>query len=129
MSIESTRNTMLAYWEKHDSKYLAEDAVFTDTSSGQETKGREAISQMLHYFYHIAFDATMDVKNTIFADGQAVVEGDFVGKHIGEFAGIPASGKSVRVPMCVTYDLEGDQVKRGRIYLQASVLMQQLGAK
>jgi hypothetical protein len=40
---------------------------------------------MLNYVYHVAFDATGETKNTIFADGKAVVEGDFVGKHIGEF--------------------------------------------
>jgi hypothetical protein len=36
--------------------------------------------------------------------GRRHVKGDFVGKHIGEFAGIPATGKDVRVPLCVVYD-------------------------
>jgi predicted ester cyclase len=56
-----------------------------------------------------------------------MVEGDFVGKHIGEFAGIPATGKDVRVPICVVYDLENDQIKRGRVYFEMPALMQQLG--
>ena len=33
--------------------------------------------------------------------GQAVGEFDFVGKHIGEFGGIAATGREVRVPYCI----------------------------
>ena len=61
------------------------------------------------------------------AENNAVVEGYLVGKHIGEFAGIPATGKDVRVPMCIVYDVEGEYIQRARIYMQMSVLMAQLG--
>jgi hypothetical protein len=73
------------------------------------------------------FDADAVIKNTIFADSKAVLEADFVGKHIGEFADIPATNKQVRVPLCVVYDLENDQIKRGRVYFEMPVLLQQLG--
>jgi len=43
--------------------------------------------------------------NTVFGDGHAFTEGYLVGKHVGEFAGIPASGKDVRIPMCASYDV------------------------
>ncbi len=56
-----------------------------------------------------------------------MVEGDFVGKHIGEFAGIPATGKDVCVPLCVVYDLVNDQIKQGRVYFEMPALLQQLG--
>lgn len=82
---------------------------------------------MLNYFYHIAFDAVAPADNTIFSDGKAMVEGHFVGKHIGEFAGIPATNKDVNVPICVVYDLENDKISRGRVYFEMPVLMQQLG--
>ena len=49
------------------------------------------------------------------------------GKHIGEFAGIPATGKQVRVPLTVVYDVANGRISRGRIYLIVPVLMQQLG--
>ena len=45
-----------------------------------------------------------------------MMEGHVTGKHIGEFAGIPATGKEIRVPICVSYDLEDDKIQRARIY-------------
>jgi len=131
MSAETTREVMTKYFnsEHSDASMLADDVVFTIMGTGQEHRGKEGVLGMLNYFYHIAFDATADTKNTIFADQQAVIEGDFIGKHIGEFAGIPATGKDVRVPLCVVYDLENDQIKRGRVYFEMPALLQQLGMR
>ena len=131
MSIESTRDTMLRYFnsEHSDVSLLAEDAVFAVMATGQENQGREGVLGMLNYFYHIAFDATATPSVTLFTENNALWEGEFVGKHIGEFAGIPATGKDVRVPLAVVYDLENDQIKRGRIYFEMPVLFQQLGIK
>ncbi|HEU5103604.1 MAG TPA: ester cyclase [Roseiflexaceae bacterium] len=129
MSVESTYKTMMAYARSHDTSFVAEDAVFTDISTGGETKGRPAIAQSLDYFFHQTFDAHPELTNLIAADGQATIEGYVVGKHTGEFAGIPATGKYVRVPIAVVYDLEDDQIKRARVYLMINVLLQQLGVQ
>jgi len=130
MSVESTQATMMRYFnsEHGDVSMMAEDVVFTIMASGQEHGGREGVMGMLNYFYHVAFDATATTRTTLFGESNAMIEGEFVGKHIGEFAGIPATGKSVSVPICVVYDLEHDQIKRGRVYFEMPVLLQQLGA-
>ena len=129
MSVESTREVMTKYFDSghSDVSMMADDVVFTIMSTRQEHRSPDGVLQMLNYFYHVAFDATAETKNIIFADGKAVIEGDFVGKHIGEFAGIKATNKHVRVPMCVVYDLENDQIKQGRVYFEMPVLLQQLG--
>ena len=115
------------YFESHDTKYLAEDTVFINMNSGELTVGREAVGKMLHYIYHLAFDAHAEITNTIVTDDKAVLEANFVGKHIGEFAGVPATGKNVKVPLCVSYDLdENGLIKVARIYMLESVMMQQL---
>ena len=56
-----------------------------------------------------------------------MLEADFVGKHIGEFAGIPATNRDVQVPLCVVYDLDNNQITQGRIYFEMPALFQQLG--
>src|SRR6266498_1323778 len=120
MSVESTREVMNTYFSSAHSDVSM-------MAAGDETKTPAGVLAMLHNFYHVAFDATADIKNTAFDDGKALVEGDVVGKHIGEFAGIPATGKDIHVPICVVYDLEHDQIKRARVYLEMPVLLQQLG--
>lgn len=129
MSVESTREVMTRYFnsEHSDVSVMADDVVFTIMATGQTHRGPEAVLGMLNYFYHFAFDATAETNNSIFADGKAVFEGDFVGRHIGEFAGIPATNKDVRVPIAVIYDLENDQITQGRVYFEMPALMQQLG--
>ncbi len=129
MSVDSTRETMTRYFNSAhgDVSMLAEDVVFTVMATGQEHRGRDGVMSMLTYFYHVAFDATAITRVTLFGERNAMVEGDFVGKHIGEFAGIPATGKDVNVPLCVVYDLENDQITRGRVYFEMPALLQQLG--
>lgn len=115
------------YFETHDPKYLVEDTVFINMNSSELTIGREAVGKMLHFIYHVAFDAHAEITNTIISGKKAVLEANFIGKHIGEFAGIPATGKNVKVPLCVTYDLEENGlIKVARVYMLESVMMQQL---
>ena len=129
MSSESTRAVIKRYIESNhsDLSMMADDVVFTDMNTGQEHRGVEGVRQMLNWIYHVAFDAHAETRNIVVSDQHAVLEADFVGKHIGEFAGIPATNKTVRVPLCVTYDLENDRIKRGRIYMAAGAMMRQLG--
>jgi steroid delta-isomerase-like uncharacterized protein len=106
---------------------MADDVVFTVMASWQEAHGPEGVLGLLNYFYHVAFDATAENTIEVIEDGKAVWDGYFVGKHIGEFAGVPATGKEVRVPLCVVYELEDAQIKQARIYFEMPVLLQQLG--
>ena len=127
MTIEQTRARIEPYVRSHDPQYLAEDAVFIDTATGQRHEGRDAVAEMLHWIYHVAFDARAEDHRLIVGEGTAALEATFAGRHIGEFAGIPATGRTVRVPLCVTYDVAEDGVKEARIYMQAAVMMYQLG--
>jgi predicted ester cyclase len=110
-----------------DVRMMAEDVVFTVMATGEEYKGREGVLGMLSYFYHVAFDATFESRTVLFGESNAMTEGDFVGKHIGEFGRIPATGKDVCVPLCVVYDLDKDLITRGRVYFEMPALLQQLG--
>jgi predicted ester cyclase len=129
MSLERTRELMNRYFSSNhaDVGALADDAVFTVMSTGQQYRGPKEILQMLNYFYHVAFDADAESSGNVIADGKAVFEGTFTGIHIGEFAGIPATKKKVRVPLCVAYDVDNDKITNARIYLEMPVLMKQLG--
>lgn len=123
-----TKEMVMRYLESNhsDLSMMADDVVFTNMATGDEHKGPEAVREMLNYVYHIAFDAKAELKNLIIEDNKAVLEAEFYGKHIGEFAGIQATNKDVRVPLCVIYELENDKIKKGRIYFEVPALLEQL---
>ena len=125
-ALKLSKKNMEAYFQTHDTKYVAEDAVFINKASGERAEGREAIGKMLEYFYQIAFDAHPETTSMIVTEDKAMVEGFFIGKHIGEFGGLQATGKTVSVPFCVAYTLENGLIKEARIYMLGDVLMRQL---
>lgn len=130
MSVERTREAVERYLNSahRDLSMMAENVVFTTMATGDEHRGVEAVRRMLQHVYHEAFDARAETRNRIYAEDHAVLEGELVGTHIGTFAGIPATGRKVRVPLCVVYDLEDGRIVQGRVYLEVPVLMRQLGA-
>jgi steroid delta-isomerase-like uncharacterized protein len=106
--------------------FFADDVVATFEGTPQRADGREAAGQLIRYVHEGAFDARMELKNLLTDDGKAAIEADFVGTHTGEFAGIPATGRAVRVPYSVVYDLSGEQISALRIYFPMSLLIEQL---
>lgn len=126
MSMQETQRVLEAYAASHDTRLVAPDAVFTDTASGQQYVGREAIAAMLDYVYHVAFDARAEVSNLIVGDGMAVLEAEVVGTHIGEFAGVPPTGMDVRIPLAVSYDIADGLIQRARVYLQLAAFLRQV---
>ena len=128
MSVESTEEVMSKYLNsKHsDVSMMADDVDFTIMATGDKYSGPKEVLEMLDYFYRIAFEADAESRNEIIGEGIAVFEGDFVGRHIGEFAGISATNKSVRVPLCIIYELEENKIKHARVYFEIPALLEQL---
>jgi predicted ester cyclase len=106
--------------------YFTDDVVATFEGTDQRADGRQAAAQLIRYVHEGAFDARMELKNLLTDEGKAAIEADFAGTHTGEFAGIPATSRAVRVPYSVIYDLRGDRISALRIYFPMSLLMQQL---
>jgi steroid delta-isomerase-like uncharacterized protein len=130
MSSETTRALVTRYLQSGhtDLSMMADDVVFTTMATGDEHAGLEAVRQMLHQVYHVAFDAHADVRTLVFEDSHAVLEATFVGRHTGEFAGVAATGREVRVPLCVVYDIADDKIARARIYFEVPAFLAQVGA-
>jgi steroid delta-isomerase-like uncharacterized protein len=133
MSIEITREVMTAYLRALSERgpvgrYFTDDVTFTSMGAGEPIQGRDAVEQFIQWLHQQAFDARPEFKATVVADGQAALEAEFVGVHIGEFFGVPASNHSVRVPYAVVYDLRADKIAALRFYMPMNILMEQIGA-
>jgi predicted ester cyclase len=133
MSVENTQRTMEAYIEDlvgggPYKRHFSDDVVVALVGTDQGAEGPDAAEAWINYLHQQAFEARPELKNMIIGDDKAAAELDFVGKHVGEFGGIAATGREVRVPYSVVYDLEGEKIKELRIYLSMDVLLEQLGA-
>ena len=106
--------------------FFTSDVVATFEGTDQRADGRDAAAQLIRYVHQGAFDARMELKNLLTVDGKAAIEADFAGTHTGAFASIPATGREVRVPYSVVYDLRGGQISALRIYFPMSQLTEQL---
>jgi len=128
MDVARTREVVQRYLDggHSDVSLLADDVVFRVMATGQEHRTQEGVKAMLDFFYHVAFDARAETKHVIVDDGIAVLEADFVGRHIGEFAGVPATGKDVRVPLAVIYDVRDDRIVEGRVYFEIPAFLAQI---
>ena len=124
-SVDETRKVVDRYLHSHDLSAIAEDCVFVVAATGQEAKGKEAIDQLLDYFYGKAFTANYKLKDVIVGEGRAVLEADFFGKQNLEFAGIQPSGKEVHVPLCVVYDVQKDKITHANIYFESDAIRMQ----
>lgn len=127
---ERNRAALQQYLDSNheDLTMMADDVVFTTMATGEEHRGREGVRRMLQHVYHVAFDAHAETRTLVVSDDHAVLEAIFVGRHIGEFAGVPATGRDVRVPLCVVYDFADGRIQRGRVYFEIPAMLQQVGA-
>ena len=130
MSTDQTRAVIEQYVraEHGDVSLMADDVVFRIMATGDEHRTPQGVKGMLDWFYHLAFDARAELRNMVVGEGIAVLEADFVGRHVGEFAGVPATGKDVRVPLAVIYDVRGDRIVEGRVYFETPAFLAQVGA-
>ncbi len=115
-------------WEDLDAEALAadyaDDAVIESPLAGSH-RGRQAAEQALR----AAFSAFLDLKVTtdaLIIDGNRVVQVMTTeGTHIGEFLGLPPTGKPFRLSVVLLHELqEGRITREQRVYDFTGLLMQ-----
>lgn len=107
-------------------RYFAEDVRWTTVETGDEVHGREAVRDYIVALHTQAFDAHPELRNLVVGDGGACLEADLVGTHTGDFAGVPATGASLRVPYAVTYDLSLEGITALRAYIPVRQMVDRL---
>lgn len=105
---------------------LTEDIALTIMETGEVTRGRAAVAALLAYLHRSAFAAPPAVAMLVAGAERAMIEAEFAGQHVGEFAGIPPTGRMVRLPYAVAYDLDGDAIRAARLYLPLDALVRRL---
>ncbi|MET0699818.1 MAG: ester cyclase [Mycobacterium sp.] len=60
-------------------------------------------------------------------DDTVIVEFDLLGTNLGEFYGLPPTGKSFRVPIIAVFFFDGELIVNERIYFDTASLVTQIG--
>lgn len=131
MSVEGTESTIRQYVDAllqggDFASYFADDVVWTTMETGDQVRGREAVRDFIIALHSQLFDASPELVNTTFADGVAGLEAVFVGTHVAEFAGVPATGAAVRMPYAMFYDVADGAIVALRAYFPMTAMVQQL---
>jgi steroid delta-isomerase-like uncharacterized protein len=61
------------------------------------------------------------------AEDTTVAEFDLLGTNLGEFYGLPPTGRAFRVPVIAVFFFHGDRIVNERIYFDAASLVSQIG--
>jgi steroid delta-isomerase-like uncharacterized protein len=131
MSVEETEKTIRSYLEAllqggDFASYFADEVVWTTMETGEQIRGRQEVAGFITALHSQLFAASPELVNSTFADGVAGLEAVFVGTHTAEFAGVPATGSTVRLPYSMFYAVSHGKIDELRAYFPMSALVQQL---
>ena len=91
--------------------HLAADATFSALATGRVIRGRAAVAAFIRTFYGGAFAARGRVDVALIdADGRLQLDLHLAGKHVGEFMGIPATGRRIHVRCALACEARGGEV-------------------
>jgi predicted ester cyclase len=110
-------------------RHFTPDVVWTTTETGEVVRGREAVRDVIVGFHTVAFQARPEFRAVHTCGDTAVLEALFVGTHAGDFAGIPATGRTVRLPYTVVYRVADGQIAELRAYVSMAALRAQVSGE
>jgi steroid delta-isomerase-like uncharacterized protein len=132
-----TRQQMLDFFKHRDEAYddldaaalaadYAEHAVIESPTAGTHT-GPEAAERTFRVIFSAFLDLTTKVEDRIIDGNNAVTVVSIEGTHIGEFLGLPPTGKRFIMPVVFFYQLENGKIVRERRIFDFTGRLVQIG--
>jgi steroid delta-isomerase-like uncharacterized protein len=107
---------------------FGEAAHYDDEPWSEHYQGREGVRQFYQQLMTALPDLEIEVREQHFAEEAILVEVTIRGTHLGEWKGLPATGRRVAVPLCGVYTFDADDRLAGeRIYYDRATVLRQLG--
>ena len=133
MSTEHAHETVTAFLRDLGqrgpfARHLAADVTFTALDTGRVIAGRAAVERFIRCFKEGAFDARARITFVVADAGLLLLEGEFAGTHIGDFRGVAATGRAVRVPIRLLFTVRDGAITAMRGHLPTDQIMRQIGA-
>ncbi|MDH2443458.1 ester cyclase [Amnibacterium sp. CER49] len=106
--------------------FLAPDITFGLAADEHPLRGASEVTRAVRHHYEQEFDARPEVVRLVADERSAVAELLFVGRHVGRYAGLPATGRVVRVPLAMAFDVEDAVIVAIRLYYSPEGVLAQL---
>lgn len=132
-----SRDEIVAFFEQREERYndfdaaalaadYADDAVIDSPVAGVQT-GRRAAEQAFRTVFAAFLDRRMKTESLLIDGGQVAQVVAIEGTHIGEFMGLPPSGKPFRHTAVFLYELRDRRIVRERRIYDFTGLLVQIG--
>ena len=128
---ESVVNRHLAAENRHEMEAtlatLHPACTFEDMALGEVFHERAGAGRYYRLWWD-AFDLTVKGQQRYWADdGTMISEARYIGRHVGEFYGVPATGQPITLPIAVIIGFRDGLMAGERFYYDARSLLVQLG--
>ncbi len=99
-------------------QYFTDDVSLDMVGAGIFVRGRDEVAAATRAAHFEVFDSAVEFTSIVVDDSGAkgALEAIFAARQIGEFAGIPATARDVRVPYSVHYELTDGRISALRVY-------------
>ena len=103
-------------------------ARYDDEAWGEHYEGANGVRQFYEQLMKALPDLEIEVVRRHVTDDAVLLEVMIRGTHIGEWRGLPATGRRVEIPLCGVYTFDSeDRLAGEKIYYDRATVLGQLG--
>jgi steroid delta-isomerase-like uncharacterized protein len=90
--------------------------------------GAQAVGELLSGLFKGFPDFTVEIVKTHHSDDAVILEVKMKGTHLGDWAGLKATGREMNVPVACIFEFDGNRLVCEKVYFDMATLMNQLTA-
>jgi steroid delta-isomerase-like uncharacterized protein len=107
---------------------FGKDARYDDEPWGEHHEGLNGVREFYEQLMKAMPDLEIDIQRRHIAQDAILLEVVIRGTHLGEWRGLPATGRRVEFPLCGVYTFDAeDRLAGERIYYDRGTVLRQLG--
>jgi steroid delta-isomerase-like uncharacterized protein len=107
---------------------FGDGARYDDEAWGEHYKGVDGVRLFYEQLMRALPDLEIDVKRRHVSEDAILVEVIIRGTHLGDWRGLPATGRRVEFPLCGVYTFDSeDRLAGEKIYYDRATVLRQLG--